>query len=308
MHIHTTVAGKLQFSLLVTVIFIVVEFIGAVQADSLALLSDAGHNFTDALALGLAWFAVYLQSKPPNKKKTFGYHRAGVLAAFINALALVFLALFIFYESYERLLNPRVVQEQLMIYIAAAGLIVNLLVMKALHGESREDLNIRGAFMHMFGDALSSIGVIIGGIVLIWKDWLWIDPTLSILIGFVILWSGWGIARESLNILLEGHPQGITHDDIFKSLLDLEGVLDIHDLHVWSLSSSSHALSCHVLIEDQPPSRSKLLLDHINELLAKYYQIHHTTVQFEHTNCIDLERSQPNLSARLCSAVHTAEQ
>ena len=283
-HAHTT-GRKLQLSLWATVVFIIIEFAAGIKAQSLALLSDAGHNFTDALALGLAWFAFYVQAKPPSETKTFGYHRAGVLSAFVNALALVVLALWIFYESYERFLNPRVVDEDIMLIVAAAGLVVNVAIMWALHAESRDDINIRGAFMHMLGDALGSVGIIAGSIVIALTGSLWIDPLLSVLIGVLILWSGWDIIRESIHILLEGLPRGMKFDEVCGGLRSIDGVIDVHDMHIWSLSSNSHALSCHAVIEDIPPSASDAILHRMNHLLADRFAIHHTTIQFEHVEC-----------------------
>ncbi len=285
-HTHNHATGrKLQISLWLTVAFIVIEFAAGIRAQSLALLSDAGHNFTDALALGLAWFAFYLQSKPPNEIKTFGYLRAGVLSAFVNAATLVVLAFYIFYESYARFLDPREVQEDIMIVVAAAGLLVNIGVMWALHRDSRHDINIRGAFMHMLGDALSSVGIIIGGVAIAYTRLPWIDPLLSVLIGVLILWSAREIIRDSLNILLEGLPRGITREEVCGALADVDGVVDVHDLHIWSLSSNSHALSCHALIDDLPPSASDVILRNINGVLERRFRILHTTIQFEHLRC-----------------------
>ena len=290
-HPHPSTTGrKLQLSLWVTVVFIVVELVAGIKAQSLALLSDAGHNFTDALALGLAWFAFYVQGKPPSETKTFGYHRAGVLSAFVNAMTLVVLALFIFYESYARFLSPRVVSEDIMMVVAGAGLVVNVVVMWALHADSRHDLNIRGAFIHMLGDALSSVGIIIGAVAISMTGAQWIDPLLSVLIGVLILWSGWGIIRESIHILLEGLPKGMKRDEVCYALRAVEGVVDVHDMHIWSLSSTSHALSCHALIEDIPPSASKKILGEMNGILAERFHIHHTTIQFEHIECEHAER------------------
>ncbi len=290
-HPHTPTTGrKLQLSLWVTVVFIVVELVAGIKAQSLALLSDAGHNFTDALALGLAWFAFYVQGKPPSETKTFGYHRAGVLSAFVNAMTLVVLALFIFYESYARFLNPRVVSEDIMMVVAGAGLVVNVVVMWALHADSRHDLNIRGAFIHMLGDALSSVGIIIGAVAISMTGAQWIDPLLSVLIGVLILWSGWGIIRESIHILLEGLPKGMKRDVVCEALRSVKGVVDVHDMHIWSLSSNAHALSCHALIEDIPPSASKKILGEMNGILAERFHIHHTTIQFEHIECEHAER------------------
>ena len=292
MHVHAqapnngnTTSRRLQWSLWITVAFIVIEFAAGIKAQSLALLSDAGHNFTDALALALAWFAFRIQAKPPSETKTFGYQRAGVLSAFVNALTLVILALFIFFEAYQRFLAPRVVQEDIMIVVAGAGLVVNIAVMWALHRDSAKDINIRGAFMHMLGDALSSVGIIAGGIVIAYTGNLRIDPLLSVLIAVLILWSGWAIIRESLNILLEGLPRGMKRDDVGDALRGLDGVIDVHDLHIWSLSSSAHALSCHAVIADLPPSASETILRQMNELLNERFQICHTTVQFEHEEC-----------------------
>ena len=253
MHSHSVspaTGRKLQLSLWITAAFIVVEFAAGIKAQSLALLSDAGHNFTDALALALAWFAFYLQSKPPNETKTFGYHRAGVLSAFLNAATLVLLALFIFYEASLRFLSPREVEEGIMIVVAAAGLVVN-----------------------------------IGGVVIAYTGVLWIDPLLSVLIGLLILWSGWDIIRESLNILLEGLPRGMKREGICRALKEIDGVIDVHDVHAWSLSSNSHALSCHALINDLPPSASDQILRRINDVLGERFHIHHTTIQFEHVQC-----------------------
>ncbi len=284
-HDNAATGRRLQFSLWITAAFIVVELIAGIRADSLALLSDAGHNFTDTLALALAWAAFRWQQLPPDESRTFGYHRAGVLSAFVNALVLVALSVWIFIESYHRFQAPREVQETIMIVVAAAGLVVNLGVMKALHSASHNDLNVRAAYMHMLGDALSSVGIIVGGFAIRYTGAPWIDPLLSVLIGALILWSAYDVIRESLNILLEGLPRGIHHNDVAKALRQIEGVVDIHDLHIWSLSSDAHALSCHAVIEDLPPSESGAILGRMNHLLADRFSIRHTTVQFEHLDC-----------------------
>jgi len=276
---------RLRLSLWVTAAFIVVEFGAGIRANSLALLSDAGHNFTDAFALGLALFAHRVGGLPPSASKTFGYKRAGVLAAFVNALVLVALSLLIFWESYDRFLNPREVQDTIMLVVAGAGLVVNLVVMKALHGDSHRDLNVRGAYMHMLGDALSSVGIIIGALFIRQTHALWIDPLLSVLIGVMIIWSAWDVIRESLDILLEGAPRGMQLEQVSQALGEVEGVIDIHDLHIWSLSSADHALSCHALIEDMPPSESSVILERIQTILLQKFSICHATVQFEHIEC-----------------------
>ncbi len=285
-HSHSPETGRrLQLSLWLTAAFIVVELAAGVTADSLALLSDAGHNFTDSLSLLLAWFAFRWQQLPPDETKTFGYHRAGVLAAFVNALVLVVLSLWIFWESYERFRAPQPVGEVVMVVVAVAGLAVNAAVMWALHADSKHDLNIRGAFLHMLGDALSSVGIIVGGVAIAYTGALWIDPALSVLIGALILWSAWGIIGESLNILLEGAPRGVELRSVQEALRSIDGVSDVHDLHIWSLSSDAHALSCHAVIADMPPSESQAILAKINRVLAKQFLIRHATVQFESSEC-----------------------
>jgi cobalt-zinc-cadmium efflux system protein len=269
--------------MLLTFGFVLVEVIFGLRANSLALLSDAGHNFTDALALILAAIAVHIQSRPPNDVKTYGYHRAGVLTAFVNALTLIGIAAWIFYESWQRLRQPEAVAQGTMLVVAAIGLAVNGSIMWGLHRD-RHDLNVRAAFVHMFGDALGSIGIIAGAITIYFTGWQRIDPILSILIGILIIWSAWDIVKESLNVLLEGLPRGLELNSVIAAMRCVDGVLDVHDLHIWSLGSQAHALSCHVQIEDMPPSESESILKRINEVLCGFH-IHHTTVQFEHAKC-----------------------
>jgi cobalt-zinc-cadmium efflux system protein len=264
---------------------VAVQIAAGLKAHSLALLSDAGHNFTDALALLLAWFGFYLQSKPADETKTYGYHRAGVLCAFVNALSLVVLSAWIFYESVERFRQPQAVHEGIMIAVAGIGLLLNVGIMWALHGASRHDLNIRSAFLHMLGDALGSVAIIAGAVVIRYTGWQRVDPLLSMMIGLLIIWTAWDIIRESLNILLEGLPRGIRLQDVTSGMRAIDGVLDVHDLHIWSLGSSTHALSCHVLIADVPPSESDVILRRLNQMLSERFHIHHTTVQFEHMSC-----------------------
>jgi cobalt-zinc-cadmium efflux system protein len=284
-HNHGGTGKVLQWSMAVTFLFVVLEVVAGLRAHSLALLSDAGHNFTDAGALLLASVGFYLQGKPADEIKTYGYHRAGVLSAFVNALTLIGLSAWIFYESVLRLRNPEPVHEGVMLVIAAVGLAVNAGIMLALRTASKNDINVRGAFIHMLGDALGSVAIIGGAIAIRYTGWVQIDPILSIVIGVLVVWSAWDITRESLNILLEGLPRGIRLQDVASSMRTIEGVLDVHDLHIWSLGSSTHALSCHVLIEDVPPSASDCILRRLNKVLEDRFHISHTTVQFEHVSC-----------------------
>ena len=284
-HHHGATGNRLRLSLAATVLFIVVEVVAGFKAHSLALLSDAGHNFTDALSLLLAWFAFYVESKPPDHTKTYGYQRAGVLAAFVNALALIPLAGFIFYESYRRISNPQPVGEKIMIWVAGLGLLTNLGIMLGLREAGKRDLNIRSAFVHMLGDAVSTAGIIAGGFLMLATGYHWIDPALSVLIGLMILWTGWDIIQESLNILLEGLPREMNLRTVVDAVRGIPGVIDVHDLHIWSLASNSHAMSCHVMIDDLPPSASDAILRSVNEVLEKRFHVTHTTIQFEHVLC-----------------------
>jgi cobalt-zinc-cadmium efflux system protein len=285
-HHHSHGTGKLLgWSLAATFVFVFVEVAAGIRAHSLALLSDAGHNFTDAGALLLAWIGFYLQNKPANDVKTYGYHRAGVLSAFVNALTLIALSGWIFYESALRLRNPEPVQETIMVVIAGLGLVLNAGIMLSLRSASKHDINVRSAFVHMLGDAVGSVAIILGAIAIRYTGWLWLDPALSIVLGLLVVWSAWDITRESLNILLEGLPRGIHLRDVASAMRAVEGVLDVHDLHIWSLGSNTHALSCHVLIEDVPPSTSDAILRRLNGMLAEQFHISHTTVQFEHVSC-----------------------
>lgn len=284
-HHGPSTGAVLKWSLAGTIVFVVVQACAGLYANSLALLSDAGHNLTDALALALAMFGVYLQRKPADESRTYGYGRGGVLAAFTNALMLVLLSLYLFIEAYHRLLNPRPVEERTMIAVAGVGIVLNVAIMFGLrkHGG---DVNIRAAWLHMMGDALGSVAIIIGAIAIGYTGWLAIDPLLSMLIGALIVWSAYGVIRETINILLEGTPRGIALSSVIGAIRAVPGVLDVHDVHLWTLGSRSHALSCHVHIEDMQHSESERILRNIECLLADKFRIHHTTVQFEHIRCV----------------------
>jgi cobalt-zinc-cadmium efflux system protein len=258
------------------------------RAHSLALLSEAGHNVSDFLALLLSFAAVYFQARPADHARTFGYQRAGVLAAFINAATLIAISLLIAVEAVHRLSAPVAVQPRLMMIVAAAGVVMNGIIAALLWGVAR-DVNLRSAFLHMAGDTLSTAAVIAGGLGILLTGQNWIDPALSLLIAALIFWSSIGIVRETLNILLEGAPRGCSLPEIRSGMEAVEGVVNVHDLHVWSLGSQSRALACHVTIADIPPSASACILVKLNHLLREHYQISHTTIQFEHIGCGDLE-------------------
>jgi cobalt-zinc-cadmium efflux system protein len=288
MHVHGSGDARtsqvLRISLAVTLAYIALLVIAGIKAHSLALLSEAGHNLTDFVALLMSWGAVYLQGRPPSARKTFGYNRAGVLAAFVNGLTLILVSFYIWFEAFKRLRAPVHVHADLMIWVAAAGVVMNggitLLLMRG-----HRDINIRSALLHEIGDTLSTAAVIAGGFAIAYTGQQWIDSALSIGIGVMILWSSIGIIRESLNILLEGTPTGMELDRIERAICNIPGVCSVHDLHVWSIGSDTHSLSCHVGIEDMRASESASILVAIRTVLGESFQIHHTTIQFELNAC-----------------------
>src|SRR5215471_1509546 len=288
MHVHVH-AGRspsrvLKISLGVTLVYIVPLIVAGLRAHSLALLSEAGHNLSDFLALLLSLVAVYLQSRPASSTKAYGYHRAGVLAALVNASSLVVVSFFIFYEAFRRLQHPEHVQAGVMMWVAGAGVVMNGVIALLLY-RAGGDVNIRSALLHEVGDTLSTAAVIAGGWAILVTQNYWIDSVLSVAIGVLILWSGFGIVRETLNILLEGTPRGMKLEKIELAIRSIEGVNDVHDLHVWSIGSETHALSCHISIADIPPSASEGILRDVKERLLRDFRIDHTTIQFEHANC-----------------------
>lgn len=292
MHVHATATGPaskrtnlvLRISLAATLAYVIVTLVAGLRAHSLALLSESGHNVSDFLALLLSFVAVYFQTRPADEERTFGYQRTGVLAAFINAATLIAIALWIAVEAVHRLSQPVLVHPGLMMYVAAAGVVMNGVIAALLWGVAR-DVNLRSAFIHMAGDTLSTAAVIAGGAAIFFTRQYWIDPALSLLIAALILWSSIGIVRETLNILLEGTPRGISLAQIRTGMEKVEGVVDVHDLHVWSLGSNSRALACHVTIPDIPPSESACILERLNHVLKEHFSISHTTIQFEHVGC-----------------------
>jgi cobalt-zinc-cadmium efflux system protein len=277
----------LKISLGVTLAYIVLLVVAGIRAHSLALLSEAGHNLSDFLALALSLVAVYFQSRPANSTKTYGYQRAGVLAALVNATSLVAVSFFIFYEAFRRLQHPEHVQASVMMWVAGAGVVMNGAIALLLYRSSGPggDVNIRSALLHEVGDTLSTAAVIAGGWAILVTGNYWIDSALSFGIGALILWSGFGIVRETLNILLEGTPRGMKLEKIASVIQSVEGVNDVHDLHVWSIGSETHALSCHISIADIPPSVSERILRDVKECLHHDFRIDHTTIQFEHVVC-----------------------
>jgi cobalt-zinc-cadmium efflux system protein len=289
MHAHHSHGGErtsrvLRVSLIVTLLYIGLLVFAGIRAHSLALLSEAGHNLSDFLALLMSLGAVYLHSRPPSATKTYGWHRAGVLVALVNSASLVVVSFFIFYEAFRRIQRPEPVHAALMISVAAAGVVMNGVIALLLY-RSGSDVNIRSAFLHEVGDTLSTAAVIAGGWAIMVTGRNWIDSALSFGIGALILWSGFGILRETLNILLEGTPRGLKLPLVEAAIQAVEGVNDVHDLHVWSIGSETRALSCHISIADIPPSVSERILRDVKACLHNQFHIDHTTIQFENVVC-----------------------
>lgn len=279
-HTHGMAKRTLRLAFFLTMIILVAELTGGLFANSLALLSDAGHVVTDIFALGLAWFATAQAERPANAHKTFGYHRVGILAALVNAITLILIAIAIIWEAVLRFQHPEPIQPLVMFIAAGIGIAVNLFIGFGLHKES-DNLNVRAATLHVFGDVGASVGVIIAALVILLTGWTIADPILSIGIAVLIAIGAWRILRETSNILLESVPAAISLPTLVRDMRAIKGVRDVHDLHVWSITNEMYALSCHALIYDVPTSKSSAMLQSLNTMLADKYHIGHTTIQFE---------------------------
>ena len=293
-HSHSHAASwVVKAAVAITLGLVVTEFVVGTIAHSLALISDAWHNLTDVPSLILAALAIYWEQRPPDHRKTFGYQRAGVLAAFVNSLLMIGVAVFLCYEGYLRISNPEPIATGAMLWVGVVALAVNGAVTWGLAGDVH-DLNLRAVFIHNLGDALSSIGIIAGAWLIRRTGQPIIDPLIAFLIAGMILWSAAGIVTESVNILLESLPKGMSLENVASALLGVPGVCEVHDVHIWSLGSKSRALSCHVRILDMPTSESEVICHKLNEVLAREFGITHTTIQFEHTHAPgDFHRYMP---------------
>ncbi len=284
-HHHETVSRKLTIATCANLVVVAGEIAVGLYAGSLALLGDALHNLTDSAALLIALIAVRLERRAPTSGKSFGYQRAGILAAFINAGLLVAFTVFIFREAYLRLMQPHAVETGPMLITAFIALLVNSATAISLKHESREDVNVRGAFVHMIGDAVSSFGIIVAAVLIrVTGNTFW-DAAISMFIGVLILWSSYGVLKESVNLLLEGTPSGIDPDDVTQSLGKIDGIYGVHHLHIWALGPSRPALSCHLMVGDVPLASTAKILEDVNSVLARDYRIAHTTIQFELAEC-----------------------
>jgi cobalt-zinc-cadmium efflux system protein len=281
-------ARRLRIVLFLAAGYMLAEIVGAWLTNSLALLADAGHMLSDVVAVALSLFANWVARRPATATRTYGYYRAEILAALVNGAALGAMAIYVFVEAYRRMGAPPDVLGGPMFVVATGGLLVNLCALRVLHGGRLDNLNVRGAWLHVLGDTLGSVGAMVAG-TLIWRfGWNWADPVASVLIGVLVLYSAWGLLRESVAVLLEGAPGHIDVDEVREAMNSLGGVIAVHDLHVWTISSGLVSLSCHVVARDERARRP--LLAELKRLLEERFHIHHSTIQIEPE---DFEEADP---------------
>ncbi len=285
-HSHELPTGnKLRVGVFLSLTILIAEVVGGILTNSVALLADAGHVLTDVIALALSWYGVVQARRPASRRMTYGYHRIGVLIAIFNASTIILVAGLILYESIRRLAAPPEVESVPMMVVAALGLVVNLFVAFWLGGERDANLNVRSAFWHAAGDALASIGVIVGGIIITLTGLHVVDPIIGAAIGLIIVAAAWGIFKDGLRVLLEAVPSHVHVDEMVKSLHTVAGVKDVHDVHVWSITPEIHAMSAHVLIDDQAVSDAAKIRENIEKSLRERFHIDHSTLQMECQTC-----------------------
>src|SRR5437764_2088622 len=284
-HDYARTGRSLALSIALTLGFVLAEAAAGYFANSLALLSDAGHNLADALALVLTAYALWVARRPANARKTFGYHRAGILAALANAASLVVLALLIFWEAVQRLRHPEPAAGGWMIGVALVAVVLNGLISLWLRGEARHDLNVRSAYLHMLGDALSALGVAVAGAVVALTGTTLADPVVSLLIGGLILYSSWDILTEAVDVLLEAAPRGLNVEALERAVREVSGVLGVHDLHVWAVTSGIVACSCHIVVAEQSVRSGQQVLRAVVGEMERRFGIAHCTVQVEVEGC-----------------------
>jgi cobalt-zinc-cadmium efflux system protein len=286
-HEHGSVltGRRLALSIFITLAFVLGEAITGYISHSLALMSDAGHNFADALALVFSWYGIWVARKPSTAQRTFGYHRVGILAALVNSVSLIAIALLIFWEAIDRLRHPQPVHSTPMIVVALIAVLMNTVISLWLRSGAKNDLNVRSAYMHMLGDAISAAGVVVAGVVVAITGASIADPVVSVLIGILILWSSWGILKESGNVLLEAIPAGMKMDQVEQTIGGVHGVLAVHDLHVWTVGSGMVCCSCHIMVNEQSVRSGENVLRAVTEELEHHFGIAHTTIQVEVEGC-----------------------
>ncbi|RKU12363.1 cation transporter [Candidatus Poribacteria bacterium] len=289
--------GKFRFAILLTTFVFGVELVGGILSNSLALLSDAAHVFSDSLSLIMSWLAIYLSTRPATSSRTYGYHRTEVFAAFINGVSLIAISGWIFYEAVQRFMEPEPVKSKEMLVVAIFGFVANMVIVWLFHGEGHKNLNVRSAVLHVIGDALASVGVIVGGVVIYYTSWFIVDPILSCAIGLVVLIGAVRVTKEAVHILLEGSPKHADAQKVAACISTIDAVKDVHDMHIWSLCSNYLALSTHVSIAEDASKSSHELRQEINNKLQTQFGIFHTTIQIEQPGC-------PHEGHLLCNAPH----
>ena len=287
-HSHAAQPGQnerpLWIALILTTAFLVAEIIGGILTNSLALISDAAHMFTDTAALAISLAAIRIGKRPADSERTFGYYRFEILAAAFNAILLFLVAIYILYEAYQRLNNPPEIQSGTMLLVASFGLVINLISMRLLSSGKDSSLNVKGAYLEVWSDMLGSVGVIIGALVIRYTGWSWVDSAIAVAIGLWVLPRTWTLLKASMNVLLEGVPEGIGLAEVKDAIARVPGVASVHDLHVWSITSGKASLTAHVVQREEVTNPQALLLD-IRRLVASKYDIHHSTIQIETTQC-----------------------
>jgi len=284
-HTHETKQNRFVLSLSLTGVIFLAELLGGLWTGSLALLADSAHVFMDAFALGLSYLALRAATLPADDRHTYGYHRLQILAALTNGITLLLIAFEILREAWERWQQPRMIQAGPMLVIAVVGLIVNIIVAYVLHEHDHDDVNTRSAFLHVVGDTLASVGVIGAGVVILFTGWMWLDPLVSALIGLLILVSAGRLLKETVHILAEGMPDGMTATAVADAMRTIPGVGQVHDLHVWTVAPGYVALSAHVVLADQALSQTADVMAALKRTLREQFGIEHTTIQFECTAC-----------------------
>lgn len=270
-------------ALLITGSWFVIELAGGIYTNSLALMADAGHMLTDLIALGLSLLSLNIAARPANHEKTYGYVRAEILASLANGIFLVLIGIYIFYEAYRRFLDPPTVRSGPMLVVAATGLAANLVTARILYRKHHPNLNLRGAFLHVVGDTLGSAGAVIAGVLMLGWRWYLADPIISVIVGVLVVYSSWKLVSESIDILLEGTPRQLNIAEILADMKNVDGVLSVHDLHVWSITTEVHALSCHVAVQRRSDASEILAI--LSHMLRDKYEIEHTTIQLEVEDC-----------------------
>ena len=283
-HENRQMEQRFVWALGISVIVFLAELVGGWWTGSLALLSDSGHVFLDVFALALSYVALRVSALPADDRHTYGWHRLEVFAALANGITLLAITAVIFYEAWDRLQNPTPIHSAEMLVIAVIGFVANLVTARLLH-DHQDDLNTRSAFLHVVGDALASVGVIAGGAIILLTGWYVVDPLISAFIGLIILGGSWRVLRSSVHILFEGTPEGIAIADVAQAMGQVAGILDVHDLHLWSICSGYPALSAHVLVPNASCEATTAQMRTLKQTLGERFNIRHTTIQFEMTNC-----------------------